>query len=165
MKYHRCKNWMKYKFQKNEMKQYKLIGQKKKIKLLYMVFVEIKNEFKCKFLICAWVKLLNHLKNRWMKCFLSIFLYSQYSSLWSVSNTPLTPMSQNGGTNNGLGSQFLRGASSHYPSLSHSVTVPSSGSPLYDSTTATEVHDAPQYDTSPHGRLTSAWTPVTPPSL
>ncbi|KAE8280486.1 hypothetical protein D5F01_LYC21048 [Larimichthys crocea] len=91
---------------------------------------------------------------------------SQYTSLWSVSNSPLTPVSQNGGINNGLSSQFLRGSSSHYPSLSHSVTVPSSGSPMYDNGTAAEVHDATQYDTgSPHGRLPSAWTPVTPPSL
>ncbi|XP_051233343.1 T-box transcription factor T isoform X1 [Dicentrarchus labrax] len=90
---------------------------------------------------------------------------SQYTSLWSVSNSPLTPVSQNGGINNGLSSQFLRGSSSHYPSLPHSVTVPSSGSPMYDSGTATEVHDAAQYDTSPHGQLPSAWTPVTPPSL
>ncbi|XP_028279385.1 T-box transcription factor T isoform X2 [Parambassis ranga] len=90
---------------------------------------------------------------------------SQYTSLWSVSNSPLTPVSQNGGINNCLSSQFLRGSSSHYPSLSHSVTVPSSGSPMYDTGTATEVHDTAQYDTSPHGRLPSAWTPVTPPSL
>ncbi|XP_069000180.1 T-box transcription factor T isoform X3 [Embiotoca jacksoni] len=90
---------------------------------------------------------------------------SQYTSLWSVSNSPLTPVSQNGGINNCLSSQFLRGSSSHYPSLSHSVTVPSSGSPMYDSGIVTEVHDTAQYDTSPHGRLLSAWTPVTPPSL
>ncbi|XP_041803793.1 T-box transcription factor T [Chelmon rostratus] len=90
---------------------------------------------------------------------------SQYTSLWSVSNSPLTPVSQNGGANNGLSSQYLRGSGSHYPSLSHSVAVPSSGSPMYDSGTATELHDAAQYDTSPHGRLPSAWTPVTPPSL
>lgn len=99
-------------------------------------------------------------------CLCSMSLYSQYTSLWSVSNSPLTPVSQNGGINNGLSSQFLRGSSSHYPSLSHSVTVPSSGSPMYDNGTAAEVHDATQYDTgSPHGRLPSAWTPVTPPSL
>ncbi|XP_040906078.1 T-box transcription factor T [Toxotes jaculatrix] len=90
---------------------------------------------------------------------------SQYTSLWPVGNSPLTPVSQNGGINNSLSSQFLRGSSSHYPGLSHSVTVPSSGSPMYDSGTATEVHDTAQYDSSPHGRLPSAWTPVTPPSL
>uniref|UniRef100_A0A3Q4AJG2 T-box transcription factor T n=1 Tax=Mola mola TaxID=94237 RepID=A0A3Q4AJG2_MOLML len=90
---------------------------------------------------------------------------SQYTSLWSVSNSPLTPVSQNGGTNTSLSTQFLRGSSSHYTGVSHSVTVPSSGSPMYDSSTATEVHDAVQYDASPHGRLPSAWTPVTPPSL
>lgn len=99
------------------------------------------------------------------KMFVSVSLYSQYTSLWSVSNSPLTPVSQNGGANNGLSSQYLRGSGSHYPSLSHSVAVPSSGSPMYDSGTATELHDAAQYDTSPHGRLPSAWTPVTPPSL
>ncbi|XP_037638528.1 T-box transcription factor T [Sebastes umbrosus] len=90
---------------------------------------------------------------------------SQYNSPWSVSNSPLTPVSQNGGMNSSLSSQFLRGSGSHYPGLSHSVTVPSSGSPMYDSSTATEVHDTAQYDASPHGRLPSAWTPVTPPSL
>ncbi|KAG7230120.1 hypothetical protein INR49_009840 [Caranx melampygus] len=88
---------------------------------------------------------------------------SQYTSLWSVSNSPLTPVSQNGGINNSLSSQFLRGSSNHYTGLSYSVTAPSSGSPMYD--TATEVHDTAQYDTSPQGRLTSAWTPITPPSL
>ncbi|KAF3708361.1 Brachyury protein T [Channa argus] len=90
---------------------------------------------------------------------------SQYTSLWSVSNSPLTPVSQNGDINNSLSFPFLRGSSSHYPSLSHSATVPSSGSPLYDSSPTTDMHDAVQYDTAPHGRLTSAWTPVTPPSL
>ncbi|XP_039995570.1 T-box transcription factor T [Xiphias gladius] len=90
---------------------------------------------------------------------------SQYTSLWSVSNSPLTAVSQNGGINNSLSSQFLRGSSSHYPGLSHSVTAPSSGSPMYDSSTATEMHDTAQYNTSPQGRLPSAWTPVTPPSL
>ncbi|XP_041645904.1 T-box transcription factor T [Cheilinus undulatus] len=90
---------------------------------------------------------------------------SQYTSLWSVSNSPLTPVSQNGGLNNSLSSQFLRGSSSHYPNLSHPATAPSSGSPMYDGSSATEVHDTAQYDTSPHGRLLSAWTPVTPPSL
>ncbi|XP_076021214.1 T-box transcription factor T [Genypterus blacodes] len=90
---------------------------------------------------------------------------SQYTSLWSVSNSPLTPVSQTGGINNSLSSQFLRGSSSHYPTLSHSATVPSSGSPMYDGSTVTEVHDTSQYDASPHGRLPSAWTPVTPPSL
>uniref|UniRef100_A0A3Q3N2T0 T-box transcription factor Tb n=2 Tax=Mastacembelus armatus TaxID=205130 RepID=A0A3Q3N2T0_9TELE len=89
----------------------------------------------------------------------------QYTSLWSVSNSPLTPVSHNGEINNSLSLQFLRGSSSHYPSLSHSATVPSSGSPMYDNSTATEMHDAGQYDTSPHSRLPSAWTPVTPPSL
>lgn len=104
-------------------------------------------------------------EKRWVRCLLSVSPCSQYTSLWSVSNSPLTPVSQNGGINNSLSSQFLRGSGSHYPSLSHSVAVPSSGSPMYDNGTATEVHDAAQYDTSPHGRLPSAWTPVTPPSL
>ncbi|XP_026211751.1 T-box transcription factor T isoform X1 [Anabas testudineus] len=90
---------------------------------------------------------------------------SQYTSLWSVSNSPLTPVSQNGDINNSLSFQFLRGSSSHYPSLPHSATVPSSGSPMYDSSTTTEVHDSVQYDVSPHGRLPSAWTPVSPTSL
>lgn len=108
----------------------------------------------------TWELLLKHPKKRWVRCFLSMSLCSQYTSLWSVSNSPL-----NGGTNSSLSPQFLRGSCGHYPSLSHSVTVPSSGSPMYDSGTVTEVHDAAQYDSSPQGRLPSAWTPVTPPSL
>nr|XP_023998472.1 brachyury protein-like [Salvelinus alpinus] len=96
---------------------------------------------------------------------------SQYPSLWSVSNPSLTPVSQSGEMSNSLGSQFLRGtSSSHYPGLSHSVTAPPGGSPLYDCSTATEVHDntiLSHYDTSPHShtRLTTVWTPVTPPSM
>ncbi|XP_071264980.1 T-box transcription factor T-like [Salvelinus alpinus] len=96
---------------------------------------------------------------------------SQYPSLWSVSNPSLTPVSQLGEMSNSLGSQFLRGtSSSHYPGLSHSVTAPPGGSPLYDCSTATEVHDSTilsHYDTSPHShtRLTTVWTPVTPPSM
>ncbi|XP_060943662.1 T-box transcription factor T [Limanda limanda] len=90
---------------------------------------------------------------------------SQYTSLWSVSNSPLTPMSQNGDLNNSLTSQVLRGSSNYYPGLAHSVTVPSSGSPMYDSGAATDVHDTAQYDASPHARIPSSWTPVTPPSL
>uniref|UniRef100_A0A674ESS4 T-box transcription factor T n=2 Tax=Salmo trutta TaxID=8032 RepID=A0A674ESS4_SALTR len=98
-------------------------------------------------------------------------LSSQYPSLWSVSNPSLTPVSQSGEMSNSLGSQFLRGpSSSHYPGLSHSATAPPGGSPLYDCSTATEVHDSTtlsHYDTSPHGhtRLTTVWTPVTPPSM
>uniref|UniRef100_A0A672HG44 T-box transcription factor T n=1 Tax=Salarias fasciatus TaxID=181472 RepID=A0A672HG44_SALFA len=92
-------------------------------------------------------------------------LCSQYTSLWSVSNSPLTPVSQNGGVNNCLSSQFLRGSSSHYPGLSHSVAAPPSGASMYDSGAAAEVHDGSQYEASPPGRLPSAWTPVTPPSL
>lgn len=101
----------------------------------------------------------------WVRRLVSVSLCSQYTSLWSMSNSPMTPGSQNGGMNNGLSSQFLRGSSSHYPSLSHSDTAPSTGSPLFDSGTATEVHDTSQYDANPHGRLPSAWTDVTPPSL
>ncbi|XP_062257412.1 T-box transcription factor T isoform X3 [Platichthys flesus] len=90
---------------------------------------------------------------------------SQYTSLWSVSNSPLTPVSQNGDLNNSLTSQVLRGSSNYYPGLAHSVTVPSSGSPMYDSGAAPDVHDTAQYDASPHARIQSSWTPVTPPSL
>ncbi|XP_037534425.1 T-box transcription factor T isoform X2 [Nematolebias whitei] len=87
---------------------------------------------------------------------------SQYTSLWSVSNPALTPVSQGGGVNSCLGSQFFRGSSGHYPGLTHSVAAPPSGSPMYGGSSATEAQDAAaQYD----GRLPSAWTPVTPPSL
>nr|XP_033791750.1 T-box transcription factor T [Geotrypetes seraphini] len=88
---------------------------------------------------------------------------SQYPSLWSVSNSTVTPVSQAGGMTNGLGSQFLRGSPAHYPSLQHSVSTPSSGSPLYDNGTP-DLSDS-QYDASIHNKLVSAWTPVTPPSM
>ncbi|KAK1171016.1 T-box transcription factor T-like isoform X1 [Acipenser oxyrinchus oxyrinchus] len=88
----------------------------------------------------------------------------QYPSLWSVSNSSITPVSQSGGMSNGLGSQFLRGSTAHYPSLSHSVPT-SSGSPLYDSGAPADLHDT-QYDTSSaHARLATTWTPITPPSM
>ncbi|XP_073691313.1 T-box transcription factor T isoform X2 [Garra rufa] len=90
---------------------------------------------------------------------------SQYTSLWSVGNSPLTPVSQTGSMSSSLGSQFLRSSASHYSSLAHPVTVPSSGSPLYDSTAVPEVHETSQYDSSAHVRLPTAWTQVTPPSL
>uniref|UniRef100_UPI00398F804B T-box transcription factor T-like n=1 Tax=Pristiophorus japonicus TaxID=55135 RepID=UPI00398F804B len=89
---------------------------------------------------------------------------SQYPCLWSVSNSTITTVSQSGGMSNGLSSQFLRGSPAHYPSLAHSVSATSSGSPLYDSGTGLELSDS-QYDASPHSRLTSTWTPVTPPSM
>uniref|UniRef100_A0A8C1SU56 T-box transcription factor T n=1 Tax=Cyprinus carpio TaxID=7962 RepID=A0A8C1SU56_CYPCA len=90
---------------------------------------------------------------------------SQYTSLWSVGSSPLTPVSQTGSMSSSLGSQFLRGSAGHYSSLAHPVTAPSSGSPLYDSTSVPEVHEASQYDSSAHVRLPTAWTQVTPPSL
>ncbi|XP_062911141.1 T-box transcription factor T isoform X3 [Mobula hypostoma] len=89
---------------------------------------------------------------------------SQYPSLWSVSNSTITPVSQSGTMSNGLSSQFLRASPAHYPTLPHSVSATSSGSPLYDSGTGMELTDS-QFDTSPHSRLASTWTPVTPPSL
>ncbi|XP_049592455.1 T-box transcription factor T isoform X1 [Syngnathus scovelli] len=97
---------------------------------------------------------------------------SQYTSLWSMSNTPLTPVTpvshHSGGimnNNNNLSSQFLRGSGSHYPNLAHSVPAPSTGSPMYDSsTTTTEGHDSVQYDASLQ-RHSPAWTPVTLPSM
>ncbi|RXM99245.1 Brachyury protein [Acipenser ruthenus] len=89
---------------------------------------------------------------------------SQYPSLWSVSNSSITPVSQSGGMSNGLSSQFLRGSMAHYPSLPHSVPA-SSGSPLYETGAPTDLHDT-QYDTSSqHGRLATTWTPITPPSM
>ncbi|TSN48505.1 Brachyury protein [Bagarius yarrelli] len=90
---------------------------------------------------------------------------SQYTSLWSVGNAPLTPASQTGGMASSLGSQYLRGSASHYASLSHPAPVPNSGSPLYDGTPATEIHQASPYDNATHVRLAAAWTPLTPPSL
>ncbi|XP_015283496.1 PREDICTED: brachyury protein [Gekko japonicus] len=89
---------------------------------------------------------------------------SQYPNLWSVSNSTISPVSQSGGMSNGIGAQFLRGSTTHYPTLPHSVTTTSSGSPLYDSGTPTDIADS-QYDTSVHARLASTWTPVTTPSM
>ncbi|XP_036429295.1 T-box transcription factor T isoform X3 [Colossoma macropomum] len=90
---------------------------------------------------------------------------SQYTSLWTVGNAPLTPVSQSGGMVSSLSSGFLRGSASHYTSLSHPGTVPSAGSPLYDSTPTHEVHEVSPYDSSAHMRLPTAWTPITPPSI
>ncbi|XP_060611062.2 T-box transcription factor T isoform X3 [Anolis sagrei] len=89
---------------------------------------------------------------------------SQYPNLWSVSNSTISPVSQTSGVSSGIGSQFLRGSATHYPALSHSVTTASSGSPLYDSGTPTDIADS-QYDASVHARLASTWTPVTTPSM
>ncbi|XP_061084616.1 T-box transcription factor T isoform X3 [Conger conger] len=90
---------------------------------------------------------------------------SQYPSLWSMGNSSITPVSQSAGMPTALSSPFLRGSTSHYPGLSHPTSVPPSGSPLYDSTIPTDLHDMSQYDVSPHARLATAWTPITPPSL
>ncbi|XP_078261887.1 T-box transcription factor T isoform X3 [Rhinoraja longicauda] len=89
---------------------------------------------------------------------------SQYPSLWSVSNSTITPVPQSGTMSSGLSSQFLRGSAAHYQPLAHSVGATSSGSPLYDSGTGLELSDS-QFDTSAHSRLASTWTPVTPPSM
>ncbi|XP_042560258.1 T-box transcription factor T-like [Clupea harengus] len=89
---------------------------------------------------------------------------SQYPSLWSMSNS-LAPVSQSGGMSSGLGSPFLRGSTGHYPGLTHPLATAHSGSPLYDSAGSDLHHDSSQFDTSPHLRLSAAWTPVTPPSL
>lgn len=99
-----------------------------------------------------------------LKSVIFSFSYSQYPNLWSVSNSTISPVSQSGGMSNGLGSQFLRGSTTHYSPLPHSVTTTSSGSPLYDNGTPTDVADS-QYDTSVHARLASTWTPVTTPSM
>ncbi|XP_075720445.1 T-box transcription factor T-like isoform X3 [Rhinoderma darwinii] len=88
---------------------------------------------------------------------------SQYPNLWSVSNSTITPMSQSGGISNGLGSQYLRGSTAHYSSLSHGVPSPSSGSPLYDQGATTDIVDN-QYEVTSHSRL-SPWTPVPPTSI
>nr|XP_020665462.1 brachyury protein isoform X1 [Pogona vitticeps] len=89
---------------------------------------------------------------------------SQYPNLWSVSNSTISPVSQSSGVSGGIGPQFLRGSSTHYPTLPHSVTTTSSGSPLYDGGTTTDIADS-QYDAAVHARLSSTWTPVTTPSM
>uniref|UniRef100_A0A5F8H7E9 T-box transcription factor T n=1 Tax=Monodelphis domestica TaxID=13616 RepID=A0A5F8H7E9_MONDO len=90
---------------------------------------------------------------------------SQYPNLWSVSNSTITPVAQSAGMSNGLGAQFLRGSTAHYPPLPHAVSVSSSGSPLYEgSVSATDIPDS-QYDASAHARLAASWTPVSPPSM
>ncbi|KAM4692769.1 T-box transcription factor T-like [Discoglossus pictus] len=87
----------------------------------------------------------------------------QYPSLWSVSNSTLTPLSQAGGIANGLGSPYLRSSTGHYTPYNQIVPSPSMGSPLYEGGN-TELEDN-QYDVSGHDRLTPAWASVTPPSL
>ncbi|XP_054654842.1 T-box transcription factor T [Dunckerocampus dactyliophorus] len=92
---------------------------------------------------------------------------SQYTSLWSMSNASLAPVTtvshHSAGINNNLSSHFLRGSSSPYSSLSYTVTASSSGSPMYDSS-STEGLDTAQYDASLQ-RPSPNWTPVTLPSL
>ncbi|XP_069463818.1 T-box transcription factor T [Ambystoma mexicanum] len=87
----------------------------------------------------------------------------QYPNLWSVNNSTLTPIavSQSGGMPSGLGSQYLRGSTSHYSPLSHSVTGSSSGPPMYDSGLPTDLSDN-QYEPSLHARLSSPWTSLSP---
>ncbi|XP_027699370.1 T-box transcription factor T isoform X1 [Vombatus ursinus] len=91
---------------------------------------------------------------------------SQYPNLWSVSNSTITPVAQSAGMASGLGAQFLRGSTAHYPPLPHAVSASSSsGSPLYEgSVSATDIPDS-QYDASAHARLAASWTPVSPPSM
>ncbi|XP_068135623.1 T-box transcription factor T-like [Hyperolius riggenbachi] len=89
---------------------------------------------------------------------------SQYPNLWSVSNSTLTPVSQSGAIPNSLGSQYLRGSPAHYPSISHGVPSPSSGSPLYDHGATAEITEN-QYEVTNHPRLSSPWTAVTPTSM
>nr|CAJ82003.1 t, brachyury homolog (mouse) [Xenopus tropicalis] len=89
---------------------------------------------------------------------------SQYPSLWSVSNSTLTPVSQSGGITNGISSQYLRGSTPHYSSLSHAVPSPATGSPLYEHGSQTEIAEN-QYDVTAHSRLSSTWTTVAPPSI
>ncbi|CAG09486.1 unnamed protein product, partial [Tetraodon nigroviridis] len=80
---------------------------------------------------------------------------SQYTGLWSVNNSPLPPGSQNGTT---VSPQVLRGCSSQYPGLSYSMAVPSCGSPMYESSASTDVHDGAPFDASPQGGLPPLWT-------
>ncbi|XP_073416338.1 T-box transcription factor T [Dendrobates tinctorius] len=89
---------------------------------------------------------------------------SQYPNLWSVSNSTITPVSQSGGIANGLGSQYLRGSTAHYSSLSHGVPSSSSGSPLYEHGGTTDIVDN-QYEVTSHSRISSPWTPVPPTSM
>ncbi|XP_077148923.1 T-box transcription factor T-like [Ranitomeya variabilis] len=89
---------------------------------------------------------------------------SQYPNLWSVSNSTITPVSQSGGIANGLGSQYVRGSTAHYSSLSHGVPSPSSGSPLYEHGGTTDIVDN-QYEVTSHSRISSPWTPVPPTSM
>ncbi|KAM4866212.1 T-box transcription factor T [Thomomys bottae] len=86
---------------------------------------------------------------------------SQYSSLWSVSNSPLAPGSQTAGVSSGLGAPFFRGSPVHYAPLTPGQNP---GSPLYEGASAgTDIPDS-QYDAA-QGRLLASWTPVSPPSL
>ncbi|XP_038596881.1 T-box transcription factor T isoform X3 [Tachyglossus aculeatus] len=86
----------------------------------------------------------------------------QYPNLWSVSNSTIMPVAQPAGMTTGLGAQFLRGSTTHYPPLPPGASA--QGSPLYEGAAPTDIPDS-QYDASAHARLASAWTPVTPPSM
>ncbi|XP_012880002.1 PREDICTED: brachyury protein isoform X2 [Dipodomys ordii] len=91
---------------------------------------------------------------------------SQYSSLWSVSNSAITPGSQcpQAGVSSGLGTPFFRGSPVHYAPLAPAAPGPNPGSPLYEgASTVTDIPDG-QYD-SAQARLLASWTPVSPPSL
>ncbi|XP_042545643.1 T-box transcription factor T isoform X1 [Dipodomys spectabilis] len=91
---------------------------------------------------------------------------SQYSSLWSVSNSAITPASQcpQAGVSSGLGTPFFRGSPVHYAPLAPAAPGPNPGSPLYEGASAvTDIPDG-QYD-SAQARLLASWTPVSPPSL
>ncbi|XP_062846237.1 T-box transcription factor T-A isoform X2 [Trichomycterus rosablanca] len=84
---------------------------------------------------------------------------SQYPSLWSVAGTTITPSgSASGSIPGGLTSQFLRGSSVSYSSLTPSLPV-SSPSSMYDQgLSEAGVGDA-QFENS-IARLTASWAPV-----
>lgn len=94
------------------------------------------------------------------------FPFSQYPSLWSVSNGAITPGAPTAAMANGLGAQFFRGSPAHAAPLSHpGQASSSSGSPLYEGApTATDIPDS-QYDAAAQARLLASWTPVSPPSM
>ncbi|XP_053317365.1 T-box transcription factor T [Spea bombifrons] len=87
---------------------------------------------------------------------------SQYPTLWSVSNSSITPVSQSGGISNGVGSPYLRSSTAQYTSLPHAIPTPSTGSPLYNHGPQADNAET-QYDIASNSRLSSTWTQITPP--
>nr|XP_033810754.1 T-box transcription factor T-A-like isoform X1 [Geotrypetes seraphini] len=84
----------------------------------------------------------------------SVSSTSQYPSLWSLSSSSLAPAASQPGST----SQFLRGSSVSYTSLTSTLPA-ASASPIYDGTLTEAATSESQYD-SAIARLASTWATV-----